>query len=70
MWKIISTKIVLRDEGKPSMRVYWEVNNHLGITDLIHDSNFPYGKVSSTDILSKVQEILSSEKTAILEKRE
>lgn len=70
MWKIISTKIYPHDNGKPAMRVYWEVNGQLGVTDLIHDNNFPYGKTSAVDVLAKVKEMLGGEKVATLENKE
>jgi hypothetical protein len=70
MWKIISTKIFLRDDARPSMRVYWDANDQLGITDIKHDNNFPYEKTSLADILSKVKEVLGNEKVALLENKE
>jgi|LakMenEpi04Sep11_1017361.scaffolds.fasta_scaffold66879_2 hypothetical protein len=70
MWKIISTKIFLRNDGLPSMRVYWDVNGQLGVTDLIHDNSFPYGKTSLADVLAKVKEVLGDEKVATLESKE
>lgn len=70
MWKIISTKICLHEDGKPVMRVYWEVNGQLGVADLIHDNSFPYGKTSPADVLAKLKEVLGSEKVAALENKE
>jgi hypothetical protein len=70
MWKIISTKIFLRDDARPSMRVYWDVNDQLGITDLKHDISFPYGKTSAVDVLAKLKEVLGNEKVALLESKE
>jgi hypothetical protein len=70
MWKIISTKIYPHDNGKPAMRVYWDVNGQLGVTDLIHDNSFPYGTTSLANILSKVKEVLGDEKVAALENKE
>lgn len=52
------------------MRVYWEVNGQLGVTDLIHDNSFPYGKTSAGDVLAKVKEMLGGEKVATLESKE
>lgn len=70
MWKIISIKIFLRDEGRPSMRVYWDVNDQLGVTDLKHDDSFPYEKTSLANILSELKKVLGNEKVALLENKE
>ena len=52
------------------MRVYWEVNGQLGVTDCIHDDSFPYGETSLDDVLAKVKEVLGNEKVAALESKE
>ena len=41
MIKVYATKIVVRDQGRPTMRVYWETNNQSGVTDIMHDDSFP-----------------------------
>lgn len=70
MIKVYATKIVVRDQGRPTMRVYWETNNQSGVTDIVHDDSFPYGKASPTDILTKLKEVLGDEKVALLESKE
>lgn len=70
MMKIISTKIFLRDEGRPSMRVYWEANDKLRVSDILHDNNFLYGKSSDADVLAKLKEILVNEETDNLKTEE
>jgi hypothetical protein len=70
MCKIVSKKIYLQKNCRPAMRVHWEANDKLRVSDILHDNNFLYGKSSDADVLAKLKEILVNEETDNLKTEE